>query len=447
MFTFRMENDFEKFDSFVRDHKGSYLQCSLWPEVKTAWKPYFYSGFDGDTQVLTALVLERKLPAVGKLWYLSCGPVCADGYAESRDFMAAFSDFLKAEMKRCGAFCVITDPLIPLRIDGDEQPQGIAAHKLLTGIGYELNPDIASYTYKHPVQTMIPLKDENGDMIPAEKILKGCEKGVRYSVRVGASRGLVAKRYTYDDIAADSKILDSFMEVMGDTSDRNSFLNRDADYCLNLVKTLRDYTDITIVYYDKAIDAKLEAERQARKEEVLQLIPTAPQKKIRGLQDEVDVINKNTQSFNQRMEETSEYAEDAKIAVAAGLTIRYGGVASCVFGGTRNIVRNNTRSSHYLNYLRMCESVEQGMDYHDLGYVLVKNPEILPNGTLGTLEPVENFIGICDFKKSFGAKYFEFIGEYVLVGNKFKYWMYKELMPKAKKVRNGIVKKIRKKAD
>lgn len=445
MFAFKIETDLEKFDSFVRDHKGSYLQCSLWPEVKTAWKPYFYSGFDDETRVLTALVLERSLPVVGKLWYLSCGPVCEDGYAENYEFMGAFSDFLKAEMKKFGAFCVITDPLIPLRIDGEDQTEGVAAHNLLTSIGYELNPDIESYTYKHPVQTMIPLKDSEGNMIPAEKILKGCEKGVRYSVRVGTSRGLVAQKYTYDDIAANPKILDSFMEVMGDTSDRNSFLNRDADYCLNLVKTLRDYTDITIVYYDKAIDAKLEAERQARKEEVLAILPTAPQKKLRGLQDEIDVIDKNSQSYNQRMEETSDYEADAKIAVAAGLTIRYGGVASCVFGGTRNIVRNNTRSSHYLNYLRMCESVAQGMDYHDLGYVLVQNPEILPNGTLGTLEPVENFIGICDFKKSFGAKYFEFIGEYVLVGNKFKYWMYKELMPKAKKARNELVKKLRKK--
>ncbi len=445
MFAFKIETDLEKFDSFVREHKGSYLQCSAWPQVKTAWKPYFYSGFDGDTQVLTALVLERKLPAVGKLWYLSCGPVYASGYAENREFMDAFSVFLKAEMKKNGAFCVITDPLIPLRIDGEDREEGVAAHNLLTSIGYELNPDIESYTYKHPVQTMIPLKDEEGNMIPAEKILKGCEKGVRYSVRVGTSRGLVAKKYTYEDIEKNPKVIDEFMEVMGDTSDRNSFLNRDTDYCLNLVKTLKEYTDISIVYYDKAVDAKLEAERQARKEEVLKLLPTAPQKKIRGLQDEIDVIDKNTQSFNQRMEETVDYESDAKIAVAAGLTIRYGGVASCVFGGTRNIVRNNTRSSHYLNYLRMCESVEQGMDYHDLGYVLVQNPEILPNGTLGALEPVENFIGICDFKKSFGAKYFEFIGEYVLVGNKFKYWMYKELMPKAKKARNELVKKIRKK--
>ena len=443
MFSFAIETDLEKFDSFVDSHKGSYLQCSSWPNVKTAWKPYFYSGFEDDEQVLTALVLERHIPVVGKLWYMSCGPVCDDKYRFNKDFMKAFSDFLKSEMKAHGSFCLITDPLIPLRIDGEDCKEGIEAHTLFTELGYELNPDISTYTYKHPVQTMIPLKDEEGKMIPADKLLKKCEKGVRYSVRVGKSRGLYAKRYLYEDIVNDEKVMDAFMEVMGDTSDRNSFLNRDSDYCMNLIKNLKDHTDITVVYYDKELDRKLENERQAKRVELEAALETAPEKKIRGIKNDIEAMDNNTKSYNQRMEETKDYDENARIAVAAGLTIRYGGVASCVFGGTRNIVRNNTRSSHYLNYLRMCESIDEGMDYHDLGYVLVENPEILPNGTLGELKPVENFIGICDFKKSFGAKYFEFIGEYVLVGNRFKYWMYKELMPKAKKIRNKIIKKIK----
>ena len=67
------------------------------------------------------------------------------------------------------------------------------------------------------------------------------------------------------------------------------------------------------------------------------------------------------------------------------------------------------------------------------------------DGTLGKLEPRENFVGIRDFKLSFGAKYYEFIGEYILVGNKFKYWIYKELMPMAKKLKMSIVKLLRRK--
>ena len=441
--TFREETDFQAFDKFVEENKGEYQQTSVWPQVKKAWKPYFYSGFCGDRRLLTALVLERNLPLAGKLWYIPCGAVC--DYSDE-ELVGKFSDFLKKEMKAHGAFCVIVDPLIPLRIDGEEQEAGVAAHKLFTSLGYALNTDVDSYTYKHPVQTMIPLKDESGKEIPAETILKGCEKGVRYSVRVGTSRGLYAKRYTAEDIENDLQILADFMSVMGDTSDRNAFVNRDEDYIENLIKHLPEYTDISLVYYDKALDKQLEEERLKRKEEAIKELVNAPQKKVRGLQDEIETIEKNTKGFLQRMEETADYPHNAKIAVAGGLTIRYGGTASCVFGGTRDLVRNNTRSSHFLNYERIRESVAEEMDFHDLGYVLCENPEppTMENGTLGPMKARKNFEGIRDFKLSFGAKYYEFIGEYILVGNKFRYWIYKEFMPKAKKLKMKFVRLLRK---
>ncbi|MBO4445869.1 MAG: UDP-N-acetylmuramoyl-L-alanyl-D-glutamate--2,6-diaminopimelate ligase [Clostridia bacterium] len=440
--TFTEETDFDAFDGFVGERGGEYQQTSVWPNVKKAWKPYFYSGFCGTERILTALVLERKLPFAGKLWYIPCGAVCDYG---NKELQRQFAEFLKREMKAHGAFCVIVDPLIPLRIDGEEQEDGVAAHRLLTSLGYELNTDIDSYTYKHPVQTMIPLKDEDGKEIPAETILKGCEKGVRYSVRVGNSRGLVAKRYTYEDMKKDPKILEDFMSVMGDTSDRNSFVNRDENYIENLIKNLADYTDISLIYYDKAKDKQLEEERILRRDEVIKELGTAPEKKLRGLHDELETIEKNSASYHQRLEETSDYPHDAKIAVAGGLTIRYGGTASCVFGGTRDLVRNNTRSSHFLNYERIKESVAEGMDFHDLGYVLCENPNppTNGNGTLGPMEARENFKGIKDFKLSFGAKYYEFIGEYILVGNRFRYWIYKEFMPKAKKIKMRLVRLLR----
>lgn len=69
MYHFQPETDFQSFDQFVEDHHGQYQQCSLWPKVKTGWNSHLYSGFDDNgTRVLTALVLERKLPLAGKLW-------------------------------------------------------------------------------------------------------------------------------------------------------------------------------------------------------------------------------------------------------------------------------------------------------------------------------------------------------------------------------------------
>ncbi len=441
MYEFKIESDLKAFDKFVLKNKGSFLQCSQWSKVKEAWKPRFYSGFYNDERVLTCLVLVRKLPLAGEVWYISCGTV--SDY-KNEELQEEFARFLKSEMKRVGATCAIIDPLIPLRINSVDCDEGLQAHKLLTKCGYELNADIETYTYKHPVQLFLNLKDENGQAIECNKILKKCEKGVRYSVRIGEKRGLVAHTYTYDDIEKNPQIMKDFMSVMHDTSDRNNFVERDSKYCQNLISIFKDNTDVTIVYYDKEIDKRLEEERQIKKQKAIEALKTAPQKKIRGLNDEIESIDKNTKSFEARIEETKQYPDDAKIPVAGGLTLRYAGVGSCLFGGTRNIVRNNTRSSHYLNYLRICKSIDEGCDIHDFGYVLVKNPQITHQGTLGSLEPTDNFVGISDFKKSFGTDYYEFIGEYILVGNRFKYFLYSKLMPKAKKVKIRFVKIKRK---
>ncbi|MBO7682447.1 MAG: peptidoglycan bridge formation glycyltransferase FemA/FemB family protein, partial [Clostridia bacterium] len=333
---------------------------------------------------------------------------------------------------------------VPLRIDGEPQEEGHTAHKLLTSLGYQLNTDLPSYTYQHPVQTLIPLRDENGELIPGKQLLKKCEKGVRYSVRVGESRGLDCETYSFEDVQNDPALLDAFVSVMDDTSERNDFVHRDNSYLMLLFETLKDYTDIMIVYYDKAKDTALQNARLKEREQKEAALETAPQKKIKGLKNDIDVIDKNTKSYNERMEETKDYPAEARIPVAGGLTIRYGGFANCVFGGTRNIVRNNTRSSHYMNYLRLLRSIDLGMDYHDLGYVLCDSPETMEaDGSLGPLSPNEDFVGISKFKLSFGARYTEYIGEYILVGNAFRYWLYKELMPKAKKAKMTVVRLLK----
>lgn len=440
MYEFKEEKGLKAFDEFVNKNKGSYLQCSLWPEVKESWKPYFYSGFCDGERVLTCLVLSRKLPAAGSVWYVPCGAVC--DYT-NKELQKDFAEFLKKEMKRKGATCTIVDPLIPLRISGEDCEEGKAAHRLLTECGYHLNPKIETYTYKHPVQTYIHLRDDEGKIIPADKILRGCEKGVRYSVRIGTTRGLEAETFFYDDVVSNPRIMDDFMSVMHDTSGRNDFVERDSDYCTNLMRVFKDYSDITIVYYDKKKDTALQNERLAKREQLVKALETAPQKKLTGLKNDIEAIDSNTKNYEIRMNETADYPDDARIPVAGGFTLRYSGIASCLFGGTRNIIRNNTRSSHYLNYLRICRSIELDCDFHDLGYVLVKTPELQADGTLGKMEPNDIFVGINEFKMSFGAKYYEFIGEYVLVNDNFKYFLYDNLMPRVKKFKMKIIRMIK----
>lgn len=441
MYSFIEEADKKSFDGFVINNGGSYLQCSSWPNVKAAWRSRLFSGFEDGKRVLTCLVMERRIPVVGAVWYISCGPVC--NYADEK-LHREFARFISDQMENAGAACAVIDPLIPLRINGETTAEGPAAHRLLLSCGYELNTDIESYTYKHPVQYYLHLKDESGSPLPIEKIVKKFDKGVRYSIRTAPQRGLIYKTYYNDEIQSSPKIIEDFLGVMRDTSDRNNFVARDAGYCKNLVANFSSSTEITLVYYDRQLDSRLEKDRLEKKEKAVLALETAPEKRKNALREEILSVDKQTEHYQLRLKEIENFPENELICVAGGLTIRYNGIASCVFGGTKNLLRNNSRSSQYFNYVRIQKSLEDGCDIHDLGYVLVTSPETnSPGEPLGELRPREDFEGICEFKRSFGADRYDFIGEYILVGSKFRYLIYKNLMPKAKKLKVGLFKLLK----
>lgn len=454
MYTFKIETNFEEYDKYIIENKGQFIQSSRWKNVKETWKCTYISGFENDTRVLAALFMERNLPVAGKIVYCPCGPVCD---YENKTLIEQFTAFAKDFTKKNSATCFIMDPPISLRINGETQEKGVQMHKTLTSMGYHLNANLANYTYKQPVQLFIPLN--GGDTrFDAQKLLKKCDKGVRYSIRLGLNRGLVAKSFVSADIEKDHTIIEDFSNVMRDTSERDNFVERDGDYCAKLLREFEGYSDLKIVYYDMDLDKQLQAERLQKKEQCIAQLEGAHEKKARQLNEEISSIDKQTEHFENRIKEVEEFlANGGKAAkhklddnghtlipLAGGLSIYYAGMGSCLFGGTKNVIRNNTRSSHYLNYLRLCESIDRGCDIHDLGYIIVKNPELNEDGTLGALEAQPNFEGIYSFKKSFGSNYHEFIGEYILVENKAKYYAYAQLMPKAKHAKIALIKKLRK---
>lgn len=444
MYTFRAEDNFEAFDKFLLNNGGTYMQCSLWPVAKPAWSSHFYVGFSGDERVFQCLILGRKLPLAGLIWYIPDGFIC--DYT-NKALLEEFNSFIKKEMKRYGVTALLTDPHIPLRINHEQQESGIMAHNMMISLGYKLNHNIENYIYKAPVQYYIQLKDkENGNALTADEIIKKCEKGVRYSVRIGDQRGLTSKTCSYDEVKADPSLMNDFMQVMGDTSDRNDFMERNSDYVTHLMEVFKDYMDLSLVYYDKSADKALQDERDRLLAENNKKMENCNEKQQKKLLNDNEAIQQQTDNYNKRLKLAEEFSDKERFCVAAGLTIRYNGIAGCIFGGSRNILRNETRPSHYVNYLRLKKSVECGCDIHDLGYIFVDEAQH-PSDTdapLGEFKVREDFVGIRDFKASFNSDYIEFIGEYALINNNFKFMLYNDFVPKARKIKTEILKKLRK---
>ena len=443
MYIFKSETDLEAFEEFVLRNGGIYMQSAKWAQVKTAWKSYFYSGFNEENErVLTALILERHIPGGGKIWYSPAGAVCD---YKNEKLISEFAAYIKKEMKKYRATALFFDPCVELRRNGEYVEDGKVLHKVLTGCGFELNTDASKCLYKSPVQLITELRDKDSNAYTPEQLLKTFEKGVRYSIRIGEQRGLFEKVYDIDDVEKNPQIMEDFLRVMRDTSDRNDFVERGGDYCKHLMKVFgKDGMDIMLVYYDREKDKELQSERMKRKQELEKALPDAPQKKIRGIKEEIESIDRQTEHFEERMRESESEGRD-QICVAGGMTVHYGDMSSCLFGGARNLLRNNLRSSHFFNYKRLCRSISLKNNWHDLGYVLLKNVPPTEEGYLGPCVPNEEFEGISAFKKSFGADYIEYVGEYVLVSDKLMYFSYNHLIKLAKTVQGKLYRLTKKK--
>lgn len=441
-YTFRPETDKNAFEAFVLANGGIYMQSVKWADVKLEWKSRFYSGFASDgSRVLTALVMERHIPAAGNIWYSPAGPVCD---YDNGELLAAFTEFIKKEAKKEGATAYFIDPCIELRVNNETRERGKAVHNALLKNGFTFNSDASKCLYKSPVQLITPLKDADGNAVTPEKLLKTFEKGVRYSVRIGEQRGLIEKIYTIGDIEKDPKIMADFMAVMHDTSERDDFVERGDEYDRRLLTVFgKEGMDLMLIYYDKAKDRQLQQARLERKAELEAALPDAPQKKVRGIREEIESIDKQTEHFEERMRETADAGEEP-LCVSGGMTVHYNGMASCLFGGSKNLLRNNLRASHYFNFRRICHSIEKGHSFHDLGYVLLDKTDPEPDGTLGVCKPNKDFEGILAFKKSFGSDYIEYIGEYALVINKPLYFAYSHLLEKARDVQSVVNRVVRK---
>lgn len=440
-YIFKQETDLEAFENFVLANGGIYMQSAKWAQVKLEWNSRFYAGFDKNgARVLTALVMERHIPAAGKIWYSPAGPVC--DYADEELF-AEFAAFMKNETKSAGATAYFIDPCIELRVNGEKKENGKRSHDMFVKNGFTFNSDASRCLYKSPVQLILNLKDESGAPYTPDKLLKSFEKGVRYSVRVGEQRGLIEKIYTIEDVNKDPAIMKDFMAVMRDTSERSDFVERGDEYDKRLMTVFGDGMDLMLIYYDKNKDKALQEERLKRKAELEALLPTAPEKKIRGIKDEIDSIDKQTEHYEERVRETANEPGDL-ICVAGGMTVHYNGMASCLFGGAKNLLRNNLRASHYFNFRRICHSIDKGHTYHDLGYVLLDNVPPEEDGTLGVSKANADFEGILAFKKSFGSDYIEYVGEYALVVNKLLYYSYSHLLEKAREAQSVVNRIVRK---
>ncbi len=407
MYNFEKTENYEALNSFAEAHGGSVYQTSMWASVKNAWKPYYYMGYENGKAVLSCLCLERNIPVAGKLWYCPDGFVC--DYKNS-ELIKEFSSYLKNEMKKYGVFALACDPLIVKKINGEAVGNFSETISVFSEAGFKVDGVENFYTVQ-PSTTINVLLTENGERISEEKLLKKCEKGVRHGVKLGRDGGIKCESYTIEDLDKNPEIADEFFSVMTETSDRVSFIQRDKSYYVNMLRSLGKYGVMDMLYYDiKGEKARAESGNMTEKE---------------------------LERFNTAMKELESsgiLSDTEKVYVACGLTSYFGKTSICLYGGTRNVLRNTFRPTHLLNWTRICRSIERGCEIHDMGRI-----------TGDAYDESNPLYGLCRYKQSYAGTVTEYCGDIYLINNGFGFFLFTKGLPFAKKIKNTLLKKIIKK--
>ena len=133
----------------------------------------------GDEIVSVALVLERRIPATGRLWYIPRGPAVTT-VADFAEHLDALRLLLRSE--RLGVFHVVMEP--PVR-DGEGVEQEIAASASLTAPDLARRPGIHSNN-----RTVIVPIDRTDD-----ELLMDFNKKTRNMVRRAMKDGVTIRRF------------------------------------------------------------------------------------------------------------------------------------------------------------------------------------------------------------------------------------------------------------
>lgn len=428
-YIFRETADMAEFNKFSEENGGSVYQTSYWAKVKSNWKPTFFMGFEGETPVLAALCLERDVKMT-KLWYCQDGFVC-DTYNE--ELVCEFAEFIKAEMKKRKICVLITDPLVFEIVD--KERRDISAVDSLFKAGFVRNPEEKRYEYL--IQPTVTVQSHLTGFTP-ETFLSKCEKGVRHGLNGAKDGGLIAENYDADTLKKHPEKMDDFYEVMTEVSDRVSFIQRQKSYYENIIESLEGRAILTIVYIDNIGRTEKYAEAVSRKERLVQELEALEnaekkdKKAISAVKKEIEectvTINRN-ERIEKELHEKYGDSYPQKIALSVGITTHFGKTAICLYGGTRNLLRNTLRTTHFLNWVRIEESFRLGMDYHDLGRI-----------TGDPYDENNHLFGLCKYKKSYNGEITEYVGEMYLIADKLKFKFFKDMFPLLMDIKNKFFK-------
>ncbi|MGI5888623.1 MAG: lipid II:glycine glycyltransferase FemX [Oscillospiraceae bacterium] len=421
---FILDTDPEEYDSFVRNHptKSHFMQSPAWGEVcrlSRGMEYHLSSMKDSSGNIAAAaLLLVKSNPVFPKYIYSPRGYVL--DYSD-KDLFGEFSGHVQNYAKSIGAMFVKIDPDVELReIIGNGEtdpdgPDGTAVRDMILAAGYSPTRDVRVFGGRQPRYTF------RIDLWRTESELR---KRVRGNVMKNIRKG--EEDYPCDIRIGGSEDVHHLYRLITLTSERDDFVGYSEDYYQTLYDTLAKY-GMAKLYIGTAYPVKiLESLKKKKDLTEKQLATYKKEYRINEAKLTLDRLSREIDTF-------ASYAEkypDGEV-ISAHFVVKYGRHEWAVHAGSAGIM-NETFLNNRVYWKKIMDAKADGADWIDQ-FGTIGDPE---NSPLKSLH---------EFKKQFGGRYCEFVGEYDMVTRPFWYKLYSDMLPKVRRFRIGLKEAFRKK--
>ena len=343
-----------------------------------------YVGVEENNEIIAATMLLSHIRKFNKYEFYSPRGYLLD--FNNKELVDFFTNELKKYIKEKNGYVLRIDPYVIYKerdIDGNIVENGLDNSKIVDNL-LSLGFKKVSIPNTEQVSWMFSLNLEGKD---EDTILKEMQSSTRNKIRKAEKYGITLKELKYDE-------LDSFQNIMEETSKRKGFSNRKIDYYQNMFNLYKDKVKYLLAELDLAeYIKKLEIELKEKEEKLSKLDDVKNEKEKNNLSLEIDSINK-------RIEEAKEIGKD-KIELSCAMFILIKPEIIFLAGG--NLEEYMKYDAQYILQWEMIKyGIENGYKKHNF-YGIPANINTHPKD-----------YGIYEFKRRFNGYVEELIGEYEL---------------------------------
>ncbi len=419
--------DPKKFDEYVSSHpqKSHFMQSTAWGEfsrVQKGMRP-FYTVLENDDGTIAAAALLLLRAPVGFPPYLYCPRGFVIDFTDS-ELVDEMTAAVKTFARKCGAMFVKIDPDVERRsIDENGEASGEFDNEYiidnLKSLGWRHHGYNLGFEGSQPRFTFrIDLNCTDDELTRrfVGNVMKNIRKGEKY--------------YRADVVEGGIDDIPELFRLIGKTSERDEFFAYPLEYYKNFYDIL-SRNGMASLYLGKVYpasilnDLKSELTDLRKKMETMKKPNRIAEAKLTEarLEREIPAFEKYAAGYPE------------PYTVSAHLVVHYGGHSWAVHAGS-----DNAMSETFINNRVYCGKI---LSEKHKGSVWLDQ-----FGTIG--DPVNGKLrSLHEFKRQFGGRYIEFIGEFDLVINPLFYWLYETLLPKYRRLRlslRGLARKLGNKA-